>query len=607
MSRRLRIIVVSAVVWVVAVGTTAWAQEEGLHIVRPGETLRGITNHYLGSDDSWQENWKLNPEVSNPDYLVPGQRIRVRLKGGIPPQTARVSRSGRSVEAQPTPVPWLGALSGDVLMTRDGLRTPKQQSAELVFPDGERLVLGESSLVFLRGDVASSVPERRNDSVEIMVGQADLSVQTAPRALPEIEILMGPAAARPRADESGAVETRARRPESGGAQVMVFAGASIVEAGGESVEVLAGTGTQVPEIGPPTPPEPLLPAPEMSRPEAGAVISVANPRFSWKPVEGAGSYILEICADPDCALLVHRLEGLEEAQWQSERVSSGTHYWRATAVSPTGLDGFPPDARELTVDGVLEDLVPPTADIRVQGPHVMMGGLLVVGASTRLEGVVEDEVLSQMGIEGDWVPILDGEETDLESWAAGWPEGEHEVSGYAVDAAGLTSEPLGPIRILSDPVPPEIHWATGDIGLVESHGVDQHWDHEREGRLRRKAHADVILEWSPDGRRWNPFRLLTPEEAGREPGEAISTGSLKSDHPQLFVRGMKRKIFEAPGPATLGKGDFLRIWVEDSLSAVRELRVRVLYSPEKGHSVEFQAWDVAGNSTREIWPFAAQR
>ena len=57
----------------------------------------------------------------------------------------------------------------------------------------------------------------------------------------------------------------------------------------------------------------------------------------------------------------------------------------------------------------------------------------------------------------------------------------------------------------------------------------------------------------------------------------------------------------------LGKGDFLRIWVEDELSAVRELRAKVHYSPAEGHSVEFEAWDVAGNSSRLLWPFAAQR
>jgi hypothetical protein len=272
-------------------------------------------------------------------------------------------------------------------------------------------------------------------------------------------------------------------------------------------------------------------------------------------------------------------------------------------VSPTGLDGFPPEPREFTVEGDLLDLVPPVADIRVHGSHVMLGGLLVLGAATTLEGVVEDDT----GLEGEWVPILNGEEVDLEEWAGGWPEGEHELSGYAVDGAGLFSEPLGPIEMLSDPVPPEIHWSVGDRELMERHGVDQHWDHQRERRLRRKAHSNVVAEWSPDGRRWNPIRALSPEEANREDGKPIAQWQVKSDHPQIFFRVMRNQAFAADAPLSLSRGEFLRIWADDALSAVRELLVSVHYYPGDRHYLEVRAWDVAGNLSVEKWPLAPRR
>ena len=52
----------------------------GFHIVRPGENLRHITASYLGSQRLWRSNWELNSGVMNPDFLIPGQRLRVLLR-----------------------------------------------------------------------------------------------------------------------------------------------------------------------------------------------------------------------------------------------------------------------------------------------------------------------------------------------------------------------------------------------------------------------------------------------------------------------------------------------------------------------------------------------
>src|SRR5512142_2076190 len=66
---------------------------EGWHIVRPGDTLEGITLHYLGSAAAWRDNWRLNPFVTEPDLLQPGWRLRVLMQ----PAAARPAAQVRQI------------------------------------------------------------------------------------------------------------------------------------------------------------------------------------------------------------------------------------------------------------------------------------------------------------------------------------------------------------------------------------------------------------------------------------------------------------------------------------------------------------------------------
>ena len=41
------------------------------HEVQQGETLEGLSERLSGSATLWQQNWRLNPDVSNPHVLLP--------------------------------------------------------------------------------------------------------------------------------------------------------------------------------------------------------------------------------------------------------------------------------------------------------------------------------------------------------------------------------------------------------------------------------------------------------------------------------------------------------------------------------------------------------
>lgn len=321
------------------------ADRLGWHIVRPGETLQNVTLRYLGSSERWRENWRLNPALGNPDQLTPGQRIRVIV--GSAASAAEIRALSRRVDARPFPQPWLSAQEGDRLRQRDGLRTHEAASAELRFEDGSLLQVGEQSVVFI-GTVAGTAAGGR--SIEVVDGQADVRSGVASSRSSksrEIEIVMGPARARARAKD-GSAHARARRLPAGTAQIMMYEGSADLASGGSSVAVPEGMGAAAARGRPPGPAEPLLPAPEPLVPRPGAALDHANPLFAWRAVPGAAGYVLEVCRDRGCAV-VERKIGTSSTDAVLDALPSGTGYWRINARSPSALDGYSSEPRELSI------------------------------------------------------------------------------------------------------------------------------------------------------------------------------------------------------------------------------------------------------------------
>lgn len=328
------------------------------HVVQRGDTLEGLTQRYLGDPELWRENWRLNPSIKDPHRLLPGQRIRIIVSRLA--RTAEIEEVARKVEAKPQPdQAWSAAHQGDRLLERGGLRTYERSSAGLRFDDDSRLLVTEQSLVFLRAVGGQLVGEVTRRSLEIVEGQAQLEARPGVSLDADIEIVVGTATARPRSSPSEGAQTRARKTSAGTAQLMVYAGASDLEAGGKSIDVEAGMGTSVARNGEPAPPEKLLPAVAVVAPLPGYRYDHANPRLSWKPVPDAASYTAEVCRDTACAALVDRATRLTTTRWTPDGLPIGKLYLRVSAVSRSGLDGFPSDSVPFEVESLWRRPLPP--------------------------------------------------------------------------------------------------------------------------------------------------------------------------------------------------------------------------------------------------------
>ncbi len=78
--------------------TPVWA-EDTVHLVKKGDTLWAITNHYLSSPWKWPIVWSNNQDITNPHLIFPGDNVIISRKGGKTTITiVPVKQAGASAE-----------------------------------------------------------------------------------------------------------------------------------------------------------------------------------------------------------------------------------------------------------------------------------------------------------------------------------------------------------------------------------------------------------------------------------------------------------------------------------------------------------------------------
>lgn len=53
-----------------------------LHLVRPGDTLWGLSENYYENPWNWPQMWSQNPQIKNPHWIYPGDQVRLRGGAG---------------------------------------------------------------------------------------------------------------------------------------------------------------------------------------------------------------------------------------------------------------------------------------------------------------------------------------------------------------------------------------------------------------------------------------------------------------------------------------------------------------------------------------------
>lgn len=140
------------------------------YTVVAGDTLWDISGKFLSEPWKWQEIWRANPQVHDPDLIYPGDTLslsyvdgqpRITLNRGESRGTVKLSpriRSTPMVEAVPS-IP-LGAINSFLISNRI-VETPEQfdRAPYIVAGNAERVLSGIGDRIYARGalDPAHSV------------------------------------------------------------------------------------------------------------------------------------------------------------------------------------------------------------------------------------------------------------------------------------------------------------------------------------------------------------------------------------------------------------------------------------------------------------------
>lgn len=379
------------------------------YVVQSGDTISHITYRFLGDVLFWRDNWKLNPQVKDPDKLRIGQVLQIITHRKVIAEAAEVVQAVNRTEKMLAPPEWQPAQRGDQLTSGDGLRTRQNSTAELRFNTESILRLEEFSQVFL-AEKQTSLRGVDRGSVKVERGAVGLVFQPLKKPRTEIEIIAGPAVTRAQPEANVGTNLRAAPTDDGGAKVMVYQGKSEVAAGGEKVAVRKGMGTRVPESGPPMPPVKLLPAPALET--ESQQWNYSNGILRWKPVEHAAQYVIEVCADAECR------QPLQSKQVEAERLSlqvdplpAGSSFWRVHALSDQQLDGHNSAAGQIEVTDPRPDLAGPMIAFQpVSGFVIDESGQYRLGSKAQLRVHAHDEQSGLASVEikdaqGQWQPL----------------------------------------------------------------------------------------------------------------------------------------------------------------------------------------------------------
>lgn len=305
-----------------------------IYTVRPGDTIWGLSHQYLKDPNKWPAVQRLN-NVSEAQAMRPGTQLHIPVEWlKSQPKPARAIETGgevtlvRNGKGQPL-------TAATAINSGDTVRSGANGSATIEFADGSRLLLQPNSEVVMDSLGGFDATGMADTSVRLKRGRVESRV--APQKPESRYRIITPAAVaavrgtefRSGADNDGAL----MRSE-------VLEGKIAVTGSGVTRDVPTGYGTVAERGKPPTEPQPLPAAPDLSG--LGRQGAETGITFRWPAVTGAVSYRAQLAADERFAVLL-RDEVAESTELTWSGLPPASYALRLRAINELGIEGF--DAR----------------------------------------------------------------------------------------------------------------------------------------------------------------------------------------------------------------------------------------------------------------------
>jgi hypothetical protein len=385
-------------------------------IVRPGDTLWGISHAYLQDPARWDEILKYNRlPTSDPTVALPGMTLRVPIRLiKVSLRAAHLVYLVNQVRYRhKETAEWKDTALKMEVFEGDSLRTMEESKARVMFLNKELLSLEPNSMAVIKPAGADADVELKAGSV--FTGHARVITATA-RVTPRTR------------------DTRysATVDSNLATKVEVFKGVAAVAAQGNQIDVPAGMETLVvPGLGPQPPraiampaelearaqefasaaevgggaaPHPRVPPPQ-PEPEADADSLRTDIQVLriGQPIQG---YHVQASADRDFKTIVfdRRYEADQRFSGAESGLKPGAYWWRVSATDLLGTDGRYHDPRYCTVGIRRQD--PENERLASMLTLISPEDNAEVGDVVRVTGILRDERL-KLEINGRPVAVDD--------------------------------------------------------------------------------------------------------------------------------------------------------------------------------------------------------
>ena len=154
-------------------GRAAAMQVPEVYLVKRGDTLWDISDHYFENPWQWPKLWSLNPEVRNPNWIYPGDQLRLRRDGSAARGSGSDNGAGRGGRlglgnGAGSPSGTHGPVKADTLFLRDEafIGDPSKDTwGEVVGAREEQMLLSRGNHVYI--DMRSGVEPKIGQEITL--------------------------------------------------------------------------------------------------------------------------------------------------------------------------------------------------------------------------------------------------------------------------------------------------------------------------------------------------------------------------------------------------------------------------------------------------------
>lgn len=296
---------------------------------------------------------------------VAGEAVLYDVKG-----TAQIRKESSTV--------WRDMAVNDVMVEGERIRTLSSSYAEIRFRDGSRLRLNENSQAVIQKMRVNVLEQKAESSVSLVSGDAYALLEgNQQKKTFNLELESSKAQVKVRSTKFW-VSKDAKK-----ARFANYDGELEVSSGSSTVVLKENQGSVVEGDKKPAVAKDLLPVPDQIGPDDNIEQFVSSATFTWKPVEGAAFYWLEIATDKAFKKIVVTERTLKKPEYTKSDFAEGAYYWRVAAIDE---DDFPGPKSAIRLLQVTDDKLPPLLVIRAPA-----SGSVVSNLSVTLQGETEPD------------------------------------------------------------------------------------------------------------------------------------------------------------------------------------------------------------------------